>query len=111
MEETKKNYKGMLPLGSVVKLDRVEPYVMICGRIVCAQSDDHIYDYVGCLYPEGIGKNDELVFFDREAIEELFFIGYQDEYELMYRTEILDQLGELVVEDGELVEAETAPEV
>ena len=82
----------------------IEPYVMICGRIVCAQSDDRIYDYVGCLYPEGMGKSDELIFFDRDAIEELYFIGYQDEYELTYRTEILDQLGELKVEDGELVE-------
>ena len=104
MMEEKKNYRGLLPLGSVVKLEEVEPYIMICGRILCTQSDDRIYDYVGCLYPEGMGKSDELVFFDRDAIEELYFIGFQDEYEMTYRTEILDQLGELKVQDGELVE-------
>ncbi len=108
--ENKKDYKNLLPLGSVVGLKETEPYIMICGRIVCAEGDDTIYDYVGCLYPEGVGKNDELIFFDRDAVETVYFIGFQDEYELVYRTEVLDKLGELEVINGEMVEKETADE-
>ena len=108
--ENKKNYKDLLPIGSVVGLEDTDPYILICGRIVCAEGDERIYDYTGCLYPEGIGREDELVFFDREAIDRVYFIGYQDEYELMYRTEVLDKLGELEVIDGEMVEKEAADE-
>nr|MCR5634117.1 DUF4176 domain-containing protein [Lachnospiraceae bacterium] len=62
-----------------------------------------IYDYVGFIYPEGIGTGDDLVFFDRDNIESVQFIGYQDEFELMYRTQILDDLGELAYVNGEIV--------
>ncbi len=104
MAEEKRTYGGLLPLGSVVKLTGVDPFIMVSGRIVCAQDEEKIYDYVGVVYPQGVGGEDELIFFDREAIEDLMFIGYQDEYELMYRSEVLAQLGELKVVDGEMVE-------
>ena len=109
-EKQKKDYKGLLPLGSVVSLKDMDPKVFISGRIVCAEGDDRIYDYVGCIYPEGMGKGDELIFFDREAVERLYFIGYQDEYEIAFRTEVLDKLGELEIVDGEMVEVESADE-
>lgn len=99
-------YKDMLPIGSIIRAEGGERYLMICGRIVCSDDSDRIYDYVGCLYPEGVAKSDSLFFFDRDAIEQVLFIGYQDEQELAFRTEILDNLGELKVEDGELVEVE-----
>ncbi|MCR5128508.1 MAG: DUF4176 domain-containing protein [Lachnospiraceae bacterium] len=104
--EEKKNYKGLLPIGSVVRIEEIEQYLVISGRIVCAEGDDKIYDYVGFPYPEGMGRGDDLLFFDKEDIAQVFFIGFQDETELIYRTQILDELGELTVEDGEIVSAE-----
>lgn len=96
-------YKNLLPIGSVVKLEGGERFVMIIGRIVLAQGNDNIFDYVGCLYPEGMAKDDNLTFFNRDNIEQIYFIGYQDEQELTYRTEVLDEIGELAVVNGEIV--------
>ena len=99
-------YKDLLPGGSVVQLNGVESKVMICGRIAVEETSDEIYDYVGCVYPFGITAEDNLIFFDRDLIERVYFIGYQDEEELSYRNDFLDQLGELKVENGEIVPVE-----
>ncbi len=95
-------YKDLLPIGSVVKLTEGERSVMICGRIVVAEGSDEIYDYVGCIYPEGMAGAD-VIFFNRDAIELLLFVGFQDSEELTYRSEVLDDLGELAVVNGEIV--------
>ena len=99
-------YKNMLPIGSVIKTLEGVRYLMICGRIVCAEGSDVIYDYVGCLYPEGIAGSDSLFFFNRDDIEKVLFIGFQDEQEIEFRTEILDNLKKLEVRDGEITEVE-----
>ncbi|MCR5105384.1 MAG: DUF4176 domain-containing protein [Eubacterium sp.] len=96
-------YKNLLPIGSVVKLAEAERDVMICGRIVVPDGRTEIYDYVGCVYPEGISRSDDMVFFNRDSIELLLFVGFQDTQELTYRSEVLDDLGELAVVDGEIV--------
>ncbi|HBZ02936.1 MAG TPA: hypothetical protein DEO83_03895 [Lachnospiraceae bacterium] len=96
-------YKDLLPIGSVVRLADTERDVMICGRIVVPDGKNDIYDYVGCIYPEGISSGDDLVFFNRDAIELLLFVGFQDVQELTYRSEVLDELGELAVVNGEIV--------
>ncbi len=101
--EGKVMYKDLLPIGSVVKISDAERYVMICGRIVVPEGTDRIYDYVGCVYPEGISSSNDMVFFNRDAIELLYFVGFQDVQELTYRGEVLDEIGELAVVDGEIV--------
>jgi hypothetical protein len=97
-------YKDMLPCGSIVQLTEGEHLVMICGRVVLAEGNDHIFDYMGCFYPDGISGADNMLFFDRGAIERVVFIGFQDEDEIDYRSEVLDKLGELKVVDGEIKE-------
>ena len=96
-------YKDLLPIGSVVKLIEGERYVMICGRVVVPEGTEDIYDYTGCVYPEGISRDDEMLFFNTDSIEMLYFVGFQDEQELTYRGDVLDQLGELAVVNGEIV--------
>lgn len=96
-------YKDMLPIGSIVRLIEGERRLMICGRIVSQAGSDKIYDYVGCIYPQGIEDADNMYFFNRDAIEEVFFIGFQDKEELMFRHEGLDKLGELEIVDGRIV--------
>ena len=103
-------YKNMLPIGSVIRAEGGERYLMICGRIVCSEDSDTIYDYCGCLYPEGITGSDNMFFFNRDAIEQILFIGFQDPQEIEYRTEILENLGKLKVENGEIVEVEEEDE-
>ena len=99
-------YKDLLPIGSVVVLKGGEKRVMICGRIQAKSGDEKIYDYSACYYPEGIINPTSMFFFDRDAIDRVFFIGFQDGEELAYREEVLGVLGELELRDGVIVEKE-----
>ena len=103
-------YSNLLPIGSVVLLKDGEKRVMICGRIQTRAGEDKIYDYVACPYPEGIVDPENMFFFNREAVDSLFFIGFQDAEELAFRSEVLGQLGELEVRDGEIVMKERPKE-
>ena len=96
-------YKNLLPIGSVVLLRGGTKRVMICGRIQARAGSDRIYDYSACWYPEGITRPDEMFFFDRDALETVFFVGFQDKEELDFRAAVLDRLGELEVRDGRIV--------
>lgn len=95
--------RNLLPIGSVVLLKEGTKRLMIIGRIQTKSGDDTIYDYSGCLYPEGIIDPASIYFFDNDAIDRVFFLGFQDEEELAYN-EALDALGELEVRDGVIVE-------
>jgi hypothetical protein len=97
-------YKNLLPIGSIVRLIEGERKLMVCGRIVCKDQDETIYDYVGCLYPQGITSSSGMYFFNRDVIEDVYFIGFQDKEEMEYRHGVLDQLGELQVVDGRIVQ-------
>ncbi len=96
-------YKDLMPIGSVVLLTEGTHKVMICGRVVCKGNENSIYDYVACPYPEGIVDSEGLYFFNRDAIENVYFIGSQDQDELQFRLKVLNQLGELEVVDGKIV--------
>ena len=93
-----------LPIGTVVLLKEGSKKLMICGRIQTRENSDEIYDYSGCLYPEGIIGPDSMFFFNQENIDTIYFIGFQDSEELDYRENYLNKLGELTVQDGMIVE-------
>ena len=98
-------YKDLLPIGSVVLLKGGEKRLMVCGRVVCSGDSEEIHDYVGCYYPEGVVDYSELFFFEQDAIEDIFFIGFQDREEIQYRGGVLGELDkhELIVKDGQIV--------
>lgn len=98
-------YKDLLPIGSVVLLKGGEKRLMVCGRVVCRENENHIYDYIGCYYPEGVVDSSALFFFDHDAVEDIFFIGFQDKEEMQYRAGVLGALEheELMVQDGQIV--------
>lgn len=96
-------YKDMLPIGSVVLLKGGSKRIMICGRIQSRAGENVIYDYSACYYPQGIIDPASMFFFNRDAIERVFFLGFQDSEELTFRSQVLDQLGELEIKDGEIV--------
>lgn len=93
-------YENLLPLGSVVLLKGGNKRVMIIGRIQARAGEKKVYDYSACWYPEGLLSPKELFFFDHDAIETLFFVGFQDEEELEFRNKTLANLGELYVDDS-----------
>lgn len=93
-------YENLLPLGSVVLVKGGNKRVMITGRIQARVGEHKVYDYSACYYPEGIINPKEMFFFDHDAIEQLFFVGFQDEEELSFRSKTLGSLGELYVDDS-----------
>ena len=81
-----------LPIGSVVLLNGGKKKIMITG--FCSISSDdktRVYDYSGCIYPEGYLSSNQICLFDHEQIEDIYFIGYENEEE----TEFKKQLNEV----------------
>lgn len=96
-------YGDLLPIGSVVLLKGANKRVMICGRIQARAGCDKVYDYSACWYPEGITAPDQMFFFDRDAVDTVFFLGFQDKEELDFRSKVLGTLGQLEVRDGRIL--------
>ena len=70
--------KDLLPIGSVVTLKEGTKKLMIMGRLQQNMKTKKIYDYAGCLWPEG--------YMDKEHC--LFYIGLQDIEEFNFRFEL-----------------------
>lgn len=100
------DYENLLPLGSIVLLQGAERKLLIIGRIVSDEKMENIYDYVGVIYPEGLSGDGQQYFFNRDAIELVLFIGFQDDEELSLRSEIFSTLDELEIKDGKIVPKE-----
>lgn len=78
-----------LPIGSIVLLEGQKKRVMIDGRRVISSSEGVEYDYRGCLYPEGVTGNGDVLLFNNADINMIYFIGFQDIEELAYRKMVL----------------------
>ena len=91
-----KEMRKFLPIGTVVMLKDGTKRVMVTG--FCALeggSEDEMWDYCGCLYPEGVLASDETCLFNHEQIEEVFHIGLEDNEEKEFKktlNELLETL-------------------
>ncbi len=77
---------GLLPIGSVVLLKNSTKKIMVIG--LCQRGKNRpekVYDYAAVLYPEGYVAADKLFLFDREQIEKVFALGYQDEEQFAFK--------------------------
>ena len=69
-----------LPIGTVVLLKGGKKRAMITGFCSIAQENqEKIYDYSGCVYPEGYLSSNQVCLFDHDQIEKIFFEGFVDE--------------------------------
>lgn len=87
-------YEKFLPIGSVVILKGATKRIMITGFCAKEKSDEKfkIYDYIGCLYPEGIIDTDKNLLFDHEQIEKIFAIGYSDDEEKKFKVSLKEMI-------------------
>ncbi len=69
----------LLPLGSVVYLKEGNKKVLIIARgLVTRKGDGMIYfEYGGVPYPEGL-QDDQMAYFQHDAITKVVFKGYTD---------------------------------
>lgn len=82
-----------LPIGTVVLLKGGKKRAMITGFCSIAQENqEKIYDYSGCVYPEGYLSSNQVCLFDHNQIEKIFFLGFEDEEERVFK----DKLNKIV---------------
>ena len=92
---------GLLPIGSVVLLTNSTKRLMIIG--VCQKEQDQIgklWDYAGCVYPEGYLGASKTYLFNQDQIERLYALGYQDEEQFAFKTRADDTLAKLREQDA-----------
>ena len=109
-------WKGLLPIGSVVRLKNGERSVMIVGRSQTPADDDTmLYDYAGVLYPEGYIDRNNLALFNHEDIGEIHYIGYIDIVQRNFN-ELIEAIhgglksGEITNDDVKMILEEMAAE-
>ena len=79
-EKDEKVRKKFLPVGSVVLLKNGSKKLMITGFcVVNPKNKNKMWDYCGCLYPEGIVSSSEIFLFDHNQIKTIYHLGYENE--------------------------------
>ncbi len=90
------NLNKYLPIGTVVMLKEGTKRIMITG-FCCVSDDDKekVYDYVGCLYPEGFLTSSNNLLFDHNQIEKVYHLGLQDEEEKEFKEKLKEMINNL----------------
>ena len=58
------------------------------------RGDDNakMYDYCGCLYPEGVVSSDKNLLFDHNQIAKIYALGYSDDEEKNFKVKLKEVL-------------------
>lgn len=73
-------YEGLLPIGSVILPKNSTKRVMITGYCqMRIDGEKKLFDYGGCLYPQGTIGPDKTILFNQDQIERVYALGYLDE--------------------------------
>ncbi len=85
------NQEKFLPIGSVVMLKGGTKKAMITGFCSVTEDDkDKVYDYTGCVYPEGYLSFDEICLFNHDQIEKVYHLGFVDDEEKEFKSELIN---------------------
>ena len=71
--------KELLPIGSIIKINGIDKRFMITGVRQTNIEDNKEYDYMAIMYPEGHISDDGQILLDHEMIEQVVFVGFEDE--------------------------------
>ena len=94
-----------LPLGTVVMLKGASKRLMITGFCTMAAEEEGVmYDYAGCMYPEGFISSDQTALFNHDQIEKVYHLGLVDQEEKDFKI----KLNQLLYANN--VVAESAPQ-
>ena len=97
-----------LPIGTVVMLKGGSKRVMITG--FCAMEENKketIWDYSGCMYPEGFLSSTQTCLFNHDQIEKVYHLGLADDDE---EKEFKSKLNELKQIANSLADKESKDE-
>lgn len=107
-----KNQEKFLPIGSVVILEGGTKKIMITGFCSISEMDrTQVYDYSGCIYPEGYLSSNQICLFNHDQIEKVFFAGYESEEEKEFKKSLEKMVDDfkngVITLDGSNLENET----
>jgi len=85
------NNEKFLPVGSVVLLKNGTHKVMVTGFCTTISVDNSkVYDYIGCLFPEGMIALDKTLAFNHSDIKEIYFKGFYNEESEKFHAQIIN---------------------
>lgn len=88
-------FERTLPIGSVVSLYGAEKRLMVLGYLKYLKGDEErVYDYCGCVFPEGYLDSNTTAVFDHADIEHIYALGYQDVVQFEFRERLIHILEE-----------------
>lgn len=93
-----------LPIGTVCMLKGGEKRIMITGFCTVSDTDKKMYDYSGCVYPEGVLSSKSMFLFNHNQIDKIYYMGYVDEEEKKFKATLNTivkkiESGEISIED------------
>lgn len=69
---------------------------MVTGFCVAeADKNSLVYDYAGCIYPEGVISSDQTCMFNHSDIDKVYYMGYIDEEEKQFKDKLNDIVAKL----------------
>ncbi len=85
-----------LPIGTVVLLKGGTKRLMITGFCVSSEEKkDEIWDYVGCLYPEGVLSTGTNCVFDHNQISKIIYMGLIDDEEKNFKKLLTESISKM----------------
>ena len=100
-EESLEIKEKYLPIGTVVMLKDGNKKVMITSYLIFPTGNDEkkdLYDYGGCMYPEGIIDSKTGIGFNHDQIAEVYHYGHEDDQ--------FEELNKVMKETAETLKAE-----
>ena len=80
-----------LPIGTVVLLKTGTKRMMITGYCMASPEDPElVYDYAGCVFPEGFVLDNKVGLFDHDEIERVDYMGLADDEQKEFCSKLLE---------------------
>lgn len=80
--------KTILPIGSVIKLQKAQRSLMIMGVSVRDNKTEKVFDYVAVPYPEGYIGSEYMFLCNHEDIASIDFLGFVNAEYQAFRAKI-----------------------
>lgn len=78
-------------IGTICRLKNGKKYIMITGFFPLAKNEESkqtMYDYCGCMYPEGVVSSDLNLVFNHDQIEEVIYPGFVNEEDSLFKNKL-----------------------
>ena len=80
-----------LPIGTVVLLKTGTKRIMITGYCMASpENPEKIYDYAGCVFPEGFIFENKVGLFNHDEIEKIEHMGLVDDEQKIFCSNLLE---------------------